>query len=122
MPDDPLLDPKPEDGIATLRSATELEESMDKDEVTPGAVVPARELLAQLLEADGRNREALSEYETVLKTTPNRFNALWGAASTAKSAGDANLALKYFRKLAEIVGTERQELETARRKTGAFRN
>ncbi len=113
---------KPEDGIASLRSASELEESMDKDAVTPGPVVSARELLAQLLEADGRNREALSEYETVLKAAPNRFNALWGAAPTAKAAGDANLALKYFRKPAEVVDTERQDLETAHRKPGALRN
>jgi hypothetical protein len=70
---------KPEDGIASLRSASELEESMDKDAETLGPVVSAREFLAQLLEADGRNREALSEYETVLKTAPNRFNTLCGA-------------------------------------------
>jgi tetratricopeptide (TPR) repeat protein len=103
--------------IAGMRAAAELEESMDKSPVTPGAVVPARELLAQLLQEQARPEEAVTEYETVLKTAPNRFNALWGAASSAEAAGNASAAAKYFRKLAEVgVGSERPELETARKK------
>ena len=110
---------KPEDALAGMRSAAELEESMDKDSVTPGAVVPARELLAQLLQAQGRLQDSFVEYETVLKTAPNRFNALWGAASTAESAGNTSAASTYFRKLVEIgVGAERPELKTARKKAG----
>jgi hypothetical protein len=102
-----------------MRSATELEESMDKDAVTPGAVVPARELLAQLLELQNRPHDSLKEYETVLRTAPNRFNALWGAASMAESSGDTSTASTYFRKLLDIgVGAERPELETARKKSG----
>jgi tetratricopeptide (TPR) repeat protein len=108
---------KPEEAIASMRSATELEESMDKDAVTPGAVVPARELLAQMLQLQNRPQDSLREYETVLKTAPNRFNALWGAGSMAESAGDTRTASKYFSKLVEVgVGTERPELETARKK------
>ena len=110
---------KQEDALAGMRSATELEESMDKDAVTPGAVVPARELLAQLLQIQGRSQDSFVEYETVLKTAPNRFNALWGAAVRAESAGNTVAAAKYFRKLVEVgVGTERPELETARKKAG----
>lgn len=112
---------KADDAIKGMRSAAELEESMDKDAVTPGSVVPARELLAQLLQAQGHPQDAFVEYETVLKTAPNRFNALWGAASSAESAGNTSAATKYFRKLAEIgVGTERPELGTARKKAGVF--
>jgi tetratricopeptide (TPR) repeat protein len=108
---------KPEEAIAGMHSATELEESMDKDAVTPGAVVPARELLAQMLQLQNRPQDSLKEYETVLKTAPNRFNALWGAGSMAESAGDTRTASKYFGKLVEIgVGAERPELETARKK------
>ena len=109
-----------EDAIAGMQSATELEESMDKDAVTPGAVVPARELLAQMLQLQNHPQDSLKEYETVLKTAPNRFNALWGAASMAESAGDTGTASMYFRKLVDVgVGTERPELETARKKAGA---
>ncbi|MFY9560558.1 MAG: hypothetical protein WAQ52_10020 [Terriglobales bacterium] len=112
---------KPAEATAAMRSAAALEESMDKSPVTPGAVVPARELLAQLLQAQARPQEALVEYDAVLKTAPNRFNALWGAASSAESAGNTGVASKYFRKLAEVgVGSERPELETARKKAGAI--
>ena len=108
---------KSEDAIAGMRSATELEESMDKDAVTPGAVIPARELLAQMLQLQNRPQDSFKEYESVLKTAPNRFNALWGAATTAESSGDSSTASKYFGKLLEVgVGTERLELETARKK------
>ncbi len=110
---------KPEDALAGMRSAAELEESMDKDAVTPGAVVPARELLAQLLQAQDKPADAFAEYEKSLRTAPNRFNALWGAASTAESVGNTSAASKYFQKLIEVgVGSERIELETARKKAG----
>ncbi|HEY6185848.1 MAG TPA: hypothetical protein VIW67_26635 [Terriglobales bacterium] len=108
---------KYDDALTGMKSATALEESMDKDPVTPGAVVPARELLAQLLQAQGKSKDALVEYQTVLKTAPNRFNALWGAANCAESIGDANAMSKYYQKLLEVgVGSERAELETARKK------
>ena len=83
-------------------------------------MVPARELLARLLQEQARPQEAIAEYESVLKTAPNRFNALWGAASSAEAAGNAAVASKYFRKLTDVgVGRERPELETARKKAGA---
>src|SRR6266849_2386344 len=108
---------KSAEATAAMRSAAELEESMDKSPVTPGAVVPARELLAQLLQEQARPKEAIAEYEAVLKTAPNRFNALWGVASSAEAAGNAAVASKYFRKLADVgVGSERPELEIARKK------
>ena len=111
---------KSAEATAAMRSAGDLEESMDKSPVTPGAVVPARELLARLLQEQARPQEAIAEYESVLKTAPNRFNALWGAASSAEAAGNAAVASKYFRKLTDVgVGRERPELETARKKAGA---
>lgn len=109
-----------EESVAAMRSAVELEESMDKDAVTPGPIVPARELLAQMLEAQGRHEESFREYETVLKIAPRRFNAVWGAASTAEMAGNTRAASVYFRQLLEVgVGQERSELMTARRKAAA---
>jgi tetratricopeptide (TPR) repeat protein len=108
---------KTEDALQQARSAAELEESMDKAAVTPGAVTPAREILAEMLLKAKRPKEALVEYQSVLKVAPNRFNALFGAASAADSAGDAITAAEYFRKLTEVaVGDERAELRTARQK------
>ena len=109
---------KPAEAIAMLRSAADFEESMDKNAVTPGAVIPAREMLAELLLKENHSQESLAEYEAVLKIAPNRFNALFGAASAADAAGNAAAASRYFRKLTETaVGDERPELLMARKKT-----
>src|SRR5262249_23968908 len=67
---------KSAEALQMVRSAAELEESMDKAPVTPGAVTPAREILAELLMLEHRPAESLVEYQSVLKTAPNRFNAL----------------------------------------------
>jgi tetratricopeptide (TPR) repeat protein len=105
------------DAIVMLRSAAELEESMDKNAVTPGAVTPAREMLAQLLALKNQPKEAFVEYEAVLKIAPNRFNALYGAAKAAEASGNAVAATQHFRKLTEVaVGDERPELVAARKK------
>lgn len=110
-----------ENALKIMRLAAELEESMDKDAVTPGPIVPARELLAQLLQLQNHSQESLKEYEAVLKTAPNRFNALWGAASTAEAAGDSSTAATYFRKLVQVgVGAERPEMESARKKAATL--
>jgi uncharacterized protein HemY len=103
-----------------MRSAAELEESMDKHAVTPGAVLPAREMLAELLLLHGRPQESLSEYQAVLTIAPNRFNALYGAANAAEASGNTAVANQFLRRLTEIaVGDERPELVTARKKIAA---
>jgi hypothetical protein len=108
---------KSDEALQLVRSAVELEESMDKHAVTPGAVSPAREMLAELLMLEHRPAESLVEYQNVLKTTPNRFNALYGAAGAAEASGNATSASNYFRKLTEVArGEERPELSTARNK------
>jgi tetratricopeptide (TPR) repeat protein len=114
---------KDTDAIALIRSAAELEESMDKHAVTPGAVTPAREMLAQLLFSEGQPQQSLAEYEAALKLAPNRFNALYGAACAAEASGNPSAANRYFQKLTEIsVGEERQELVTARKKVALTAN
>lgn len=108
---------KHEDGLTLMRSAADLEESMDKDAVTPGAITPAREMLADILLAGKHPQEALVEYQEVLKIAPKRFNALYGAASAAEASGNEAIASRYFRELVQVsVGDERPELRVARKK------
>ena len=108
---------KSADALQLMRSAAEVEESMDKASVTPGAITPAREILAELLLLQHHPKESLAEYAAVLKTAPNRFNALYGAGRAAEAAGDASAAANYFQKLTEVaIGDERPELKTARQK------
>ncbi len=90
------------EAFSKIRSAVELEESMDKDAVTPGPVTPAREMLAELYSLENQPKESLSEYETVLKVAPNRFNAVYGAARAAEASGNNEIAKRYYQKLTEI--------------------
>ncbi len=108
---------KAADALQLARSAAELEESMDKSAVTPGAVTPGREVLAELFLLEHHPKESLAEYESVLKIAPNRFAALYGAATAAEEVGDATAAANYLRKLTQVaVGEERPELKRAREK------
>jgi tetratricopeptide (TPR) repeat protein len=100
-----------------LRAAAELEDSTDKHPVTPGAILPAREMLGDLLLELKQPAQALKEYETVLQTTPNRFNSLYGAAHAAELAGNRQKARAFYRKLITICGQakgNRPELQMAK--------
>ncbi len=67
-----------DEALRELRSAADLEDSIDKNPVTPGAVIPAREQLADLLGELGRYTDASAEYETVLKSAPGRKSSARG--------------------------------------------
>jgi tetratricopeptide (TPR) repeat protein len=108
---------KKEEGLRLLRVAAEHEDAVDKHPVTPGALLPVREMLADLLLENGKPAEALKEYEAVLKTAPHRFNATAGAAKSADKAGDKTKARAYATELREIANNaeaSRPELEWAR--------
>jgi tetratricopeptide (TPR) repeat protein len=70
--------------------------------VNPGALLPAREQLGDLLLELGRPGDALKEYETSFKSMPDRFNALYGAGKAAEGSGDAAKARKHYGRLLEI--------------------
>src|SRR5262249_35887447 len=75
---------KKAEALQLMRSAAELEETTEKHPVTPGPIVPAREMLGDLLLELGEPEQALKEFETALVASPNRFNGLLGAARAAK--------------------------------------
>ena len=87
-----------------LRAAADLEDGMEKHPVTPGSIVPLRELLGDLLLEVGQPAVALAEYERSLKSAPNRFRTLYGAAKAANAAGDHAKAKHYFRQLTRLAG------------------
>jgi len=113
-------DADPTKALTAMTAAAELEESMDKHAVTPGAVVPAREMLGQLYIEQKHPEEALQAFQAVLQVAPKRFNALYGAAMAADSAGKTQDATRYFKELIEVsVGNERPELARARIKSAS---
>jgi tetratricopeptide (TPR) repeat protein len=91
-----------DDARRLLRDAADLEDTMDKHPVTPGSVLPARELLADLLLDLGEPAAALREYETSLTTVPGRFNSLAGGVRAAEKTGDAKKAAELFAKLQSL--------------------
>jgi tetratricopeptide (TPR) repeat protein len=106
-----------EDAVREMRAAAEFEGSMEKSPVTPGAIVPARELLADLLQEVNSPAEALIEYERTLATEPNRLRSIYGAARAAERSGDFSKARTYYQRLAALGGaaeTNRPEIAEAR--------
>lgn len=64
--------------LTELRQAADIEDSIDKNPVTPGAVLPARELLADMLLPRGNYADAQTAYNAVLAISPNRLNSVAG--------------------------------------------
>ncbi len=103
--------------LSTMRAAAALEATTEKHPVTPGEVLPARELLADMLLELERPAEALAEYEAALERSPNRFNSLYGAGLAAELSGDAAAAVRYYEGLLEVAAhadTPRERLQHAR--------
>jgi hypothetical protein len=103
--------------LNTMYLAADMEDSVDKHPVTPGEVVPARELLGDMLLQTNQNKKALLAYETVLQKSPNRFNDLYGAGIAAEKLPEKQKALFYFKKLLTIADTSnsnRTEIAIAR--------
>ncbi len=113
---------KTEEGLAAMRVAAEWEEKTEKHPVTPGPIVPARELLGDMLMQAGKAKEALAAYEHSMQVEPNRFRGLAGAARAAELAGEKEKAQQYYRRLLELAAQgddERPILQTARAFVGA---
>ncbi|WP_341504005.1 hypothetical protein [Gallaecimonas sp. GXIMD4217] len=95
-------------GLALMQEAAALEAGTEKHPVTPGEILPARELLADMLLDMDRFQEALAAYELALKRSPNRFNSLFGAAVAAQQLGEDDKARGYYRQLVELAGDSRR--------------
>jgi len=113
-----LADRKTEEGIAILATAAEREDATEKHVVTPGPLLPAREVLADVLLEAGQGSAALAEFEAVLAKEPNRYRAYLGAMKAARLAGDAEKARTYAMELIRLgaaADTPRAELDEARK-------
>ena len=111
---------KKEEAVELARSAAALDDKTGKHPVTPGAILPARELLADMLLELGRPAEALPEYAASLRSAPNRFNSLYGAARAAELSGDKAKARAMYGQLAANCGarSSRKEVRQAREYLG----
>jgi tetratricopeptide (TPR) repeat protein len=90
------------EAIKLMRSAAELEDASEKHVAMENRLYPMRELLADMLMAQGESVAALKEYETSLRNAPMRLRGFYGAAKAAELSGDKKKAREYFEKLAKL--------------------
>ena len=103
--------------VRFMRAAADGEDGSLKHIAMENRLYPFRELLGDLLLEVGQPAAALTEFETALKQTPNRFRSFLGAARAADGAGNRQKASEYFSKLADLAknaDTERQEIREAK--------
>jgi len=106
-----------EQALETMRQAATLEASTEKHAVTPGEVLPAAELLGDLLFETGHFEEALEAYRSALRRAPGRYNSLHGAGQSARAAGDDSVAVEYFNELlliADNAENHRRDIDDVR--------
>lgn len=100
---------KPEEAVDLMIIAADMEDSTEKHPVTPGEVLPARELLADLYMKLEMYEKAFEAYELDLKRHPKRLNGVYGAAKAAQKIGDNDKVEFYFTHLLEFTDTENIE-------------
>jgi tetratricopeptide (TPR) repeat protein len=104
---------KPEEAVKRMRSVADTQDKVGKGETE----LPAREMLADMLLETGKAQEALEQYEIALKTDPNRFNGLYGAAQAAGQMQQKDKAAAYYAQLLKNCSasqSDRPELQQAK--------
>ena len=110
-------DAKYDDALKAMSVAADAEDKTEKAPVTPGPVVPARELYGVMLLDRGMAKQALAAFEATKAKEPNRFNGYAGAAQAAQALGDTATAKANYQKLLALTSdsvSERPMLATAR--------
>jgi tetratricopeptide (TPR) repeat protein len=105
------------EALSLMNTAAEMESLTSKHPVTPGEILPADELLADMLLSLNKPLEALAAYELNLERRPNRFNGIYGAAIASKQAGNNEKATAYFKALLELtknIDSDRPEINEAK--------
>ncbi len=112
-----VLAGKNAEALALMNQAADMEDQTEKHPVTPSEVIPARELLGDMLLQLHQPRQALEAYVASLRKHPNRFNGLYGAGVAAERAGNRKSAQSYYQqllKVADAANSDRPELHAAK--------
>ena len=103
-----------EQGLQQISAAADIQDRVGQAEVD----ISAREMYADMLLTDNRPAEALVQYRTALKLSPNRFNALYNAGRAAEASGKSTEALTFYQQLLRATNdgahTQRPEITYAR--------
>lgn len=98
-----------EKALELMKEAADTEDSVDKHPITPGHILPARELLGDMYLRMNRPEEALKAYEESLMISANRFRSLYGAGRAAELAGNLDKAKEHYNNLVTITSPEEIE-------------
>jgi hypothetical protein len=103
--------------LAAARAAADSEAVTEKHPITPGELIPVRELEADMALQVGRYQEARTAYLATLKREPGRARSVFGAARAAELAGDGAVAARGYQEYLQLMRRadgDRQELRLAR--------
>jgi hypothetical protein len=103
--------------LQLMALAADMEDKTEKSPVTPGEVIPAKELFADMLLQLNKPVDALKAYEDDLKNHPNRFNGLFGAGLASERTNNSKKAKNYYQQLLIIANSpavNRPEVEAAK--------
>ena len=78
--------------LALMTQAADIEDSVDKHPVTPGAVLPARELLGDMLIELERYEDAIAAYERALEISANRLRSQAGIKAAEQLSTNQKMA------------------------------
>ncbi|WP_240348153.1 tetratricopeptide repeat protein [Longitalea arenae] len=104
---------KPAAALEKMQLAADMEDKTEKHPVTPGEVLPARELLGDLYLEMKAPEKALAAYQANLEKHPNRYNGLQGAAQSASLCGNKELADFYARQLRAVTAADGKSIAGA---------
>jgi tetratricopeptide (TPR) repeat protein len=106
-----------DEALKLMRAAADLEDNSEKHIAMENRLYPMRELLGDLLLEEQQPAQALNEYETSFKSTPNRLRGLYGAGKAAEVAKQQDKAATYYRNLVQLTkdaDTDRVEIREAK--------
>src|ERR1700749_3056738 len=93
---------KGDEALAQMRASADMEDSSEKAAGSPGRVLPARELLGDMLLERGHAADGVTAYEAALVNDPKRLPSFDGAARAALAAGKPDKAREYYARMVEM--------------------
>ena len=84
------------EALRLMRAAADKEDTSEKSSVSPGRLIPAGELLGDMLLQAGQPKEALAAYEGSMVNDPRRFRGLAGAAAALGAVAKAASAAVFL--------------------------
>jgi tetratricopeptide (TPR) repeat protein len=108
---------KSDEALAQMRAAADMEDASEKAAVTPGRILPARELLGDMLLESGHPADALAAYEAALTNDPKRLRSFDGAARAALAAGNSDKAHDYYGRMVAMADSTSTRVELIKART-----